>query len=122
MASCRQIFRAMSPTRRAYRTGSSPAFGDPSTRSARSGQARRRGARSGQGVSHEPTAVYVPAALEDGAHGFGIETMFLLEDPGRERFRRVGILDRDGGLRHDRPAVQFACDEMNGDAADLDAM
>ena len=48
--------------------------------------------------------------------------MLLLEDPRRERLRRVVVIHRNGGLQDDRTAVELAGDEVHRRAGDRRAI
>ena len=59
-------------------------------------------------AAQESASLDAPAAVEDDADGFRIETMLFDQDARRQQVHRVVVAHRDGGLEHDRAAVELA--------------
>lgn len=74
------------------------------------------------GTPHETAAVERPVAVEDVLDGFGVQPMFLDQDPRGQSLRRVVVENRHGGLEHDRPPIEFPRHEMDCRTGDPDSM
>jgi hypothetical protein len=48
--------------------------------------------------------------------------VFLDQDPRRQRVDRVIVVDRHGGLQHDRSAIEFERHQVHGCAGDFHAV
>ena len=73
-------------------------------------------------TAEDPSAFKTIVAFEDPRDRFGINFVLFGEDAGRERFERVPVEDRDGGLQKDRAAVEVFVNEMHCTSGHLDAM
>ena len=61
-------------------------------------------------------------SFQNNLHRFGINAVFFLEDPLRERLVIVIVMYGNGCLEHDRPCIKILVDEMNRAAGKFHAV